>query len=202
MKVYLGILAILAAMLLPQVSVAQSLQTFSGCLISRNGLLLLRESKGHTYALHGGIEKLNKYLDDSLQVRGTPEKPQNPKTIGAAIRVHSWKVLGECHLNLSSLSRQDQQWKNSHEPAVPIAGKTGPEGTAVPQTSNESVGATTPPYSVKRNRIQPSPAQPGQPPVAEDEAQPTTAPLVCRRIRAAERGPRNNRPPNPLPWST
>lgn len=199
MKVYLGILAILAIMLLPQPSPAQadntsqSLQTFSGCLTAQNGLLLLREARGHTYALHGDTEKLNKYLDHVLQVQGTPEKPQNPKTIGAAIRVHSWKAIGECHLNLSSLSRQDQQWKKSHEPAVTIAGNTGPEGTAVPQTSNESVGRTTPPYDVKRNRIQAqAPPQPGQPPVAEDEAQnPAAADRIAVAAQRAEIGTHN-----------
>lgn len=197
MKVYLGILATLLAMLLPQPSPAQAndtshSQAFRGCLIARNGLLLLRETKGQAYALHGDTAKMNKYLDHALQVQGTPEKPRNPKTIGAAIQVHSWKVTGDCHLNLSSLSRQDEQWKNSHEPAVPIAGKTGPEATAVPQTSNESVGKTTPPDYMTGKQAQPPRAQPGQPPVAEDEAQnPAAADRMAVAAQRAEIGTHN-----------
>lgn len=199
MKVYLGILATLAAMLLPQPSLAQAnntsplLQTFNGCLISRVGLLLLRQANGQEYALRGDTEKMNKYLYDAVQVQGTPEKPQNPKTIGAAIRVRSWKAVGDCHLNLSSLSREDQQWKRSHEPAVPISGNTGSERRAsVPQTSNESVGETTPPDDITRKRIQTPPPQPGQPPVAEDEAQnPTDANRIAVAAQRAEIGTHN-----------
>ena len=199
MKVYLGMFAVLVAMLLPQAywaqahSTSNSSQTFDGCLISRNGLLLLQDATGHTYALHGNTDKMNKHLNEALQLQGTPEKPQTPKTIGAAIRVQSWKVAGECHLNLSSLSREDQPWKNSHEPAVPVAGNTGLERRAsVPQTSNESVGQTTPPDNVNRNRIPAPPPAPGQPPVAEDEAQnPAAANRIAIAAERAEIGTHN-----------
>src|SRR5437868_11526022 len=99
-----------------------------------------------------------KHLDHILQVQGTPEKPQNPQKIGAALRVKSWKVGGECHLDVSSLSRESQAWEKSGEPAVPIAGKTGQDATAVPVTSNRSVGETTPPSNENRNRIPPPPS--------------------------------------------
>ena len=200
MKVYLGILATLAAMLVPQPSLAQanktsnSPRTFNGCLISRNGLLLLRQAQGHEYALHGHTEKMNKSLYHAIQVQGAPEKPQNPKTIGAAIRVQSWKAIGDCHLNLTSLSPQDQQWKKSHEPAVPISGNTGEERRAsVPQTSNESAGEATPPDYVTGKRMQRPRPQPGQPPVPEDEAQnPADANRIAVAAQRAEIGTHND----------
>jgi plastocyanin len=136
---------------------------------------------------------MNKYLYDAIQVQGTPEKPENPKTIGAAIRVQSWKVIGDCHLNLSSLSRQDPRWQKSREPAVPITGNTGAERRAsVPQTSNESVGETTPPDYMTGKRVQTPGPQPGQPPVAEDEAQnPADADRIAVAAQRAEIGTHN-----------
>jgi plastocyanin len=194
MKVFLGLFALLAAMLLLQPSPAQARtssqgQTFSGCLTSASGLLLLKQSGGQTYALHGNTKEMAKHLDHILEVQGTPEKPQNPQKIGAALRVKSWKVEGECHLDLSSLSRQSPAWEKSGEPAVAVAGKAGQAATAVPVTSNRSVGETTPPSDVSRNRIPPPSSQPGQPPVAEDTAQnPTDANRIAVAAQRAEIG--------------
>lgn len=187
MKVFLVVFALLAAMLLPQPSptqakTSQKAGSFTGCLTAANGLLLLQQSGGHAYALHGNTEELSKHLDHIVQVQGTPEKPQNPNKIGAALRVKSWKAGAECHLNLSSISRESPAWQKSGEPAVPVAGKAGQAATAVPVTSNRSVGETTPPSDVERNRV-PSPSpQPGQPPVAEDTAQ---SPAAANRIAIA-----------------
>ena len=199
MKAFIGVLVLLAAMLLPQLAPAQAknkqpavAKTYEGCLTSANGLLLLTQSGGHAYALHGRTGELNKYLDHTLQVQGTPEKPQNPRTIGAALRVKSWKVTGECHLDLKSLSRASPAWKKSGEPAVPIAGKTGKEAVAVPITSNRSVGDTTPPDDVERSRIPPPPSQPGRPPVSEDTAQnPRDANRIAVAAQRAEIGTPN-----------
>jgi plastocyanin len=189
MKVFIGVLALCAAMLLPPLSRAQdktskqAIRAYNGCLTSANGLLLLEGSGGHAYALHGRTEGLNEHLDHIIQVQGTPEKPRNAKAIAVALRVKSWKALGECRLGLSSLSRQSAAWKNSGAPAVPIAGKVGPEGTAIPLTSNRSVGETTPPSDVARDRAAGLPSQqPGQPPVAEDLAQ---SPVAANRIAIA-----------------
>ncbi|HEV2114767.1 MAG TPA: plastocyanin/azurin family copper-binding protein [Terriglobales bacterium] len=198
MKVYLGVLAVLIAMLAPQFSPAQTktsdqpLKTFSGCLTSANGRLLLQDSGGHAYALHGHTGEMSKHLDHMVQVRGTPEKPENPHKIGAALRVKSWKVGGECHLDLSSLSRQSRAWRKSSEPGVAVAGKVGQEAIAVPVTSNRSVGETTPPSDVDRSRITPHPTQPGQPPVAEDLAQnPAAANRIAIAAQRAEIGTHN-----------
>lgn len=198
MKVSLVGIAILLLVLLPQLSPAQAkssqpdLQTFSGCLTSANGLLLLQQSGGHAYALHGDIENMNKYLDHTVQVRATPEKPRNPRTIGAALQVKSYKVQGECKLNLKSLSRASAAWKQSGEPAVPIAGKAGRGAAAVPVTSNRSVGETTPPSDVQRDRISPPSPQPGQPPVPEDTAQnPAAAERIAVAAQRAEIGTHN-----------
>lgn len=197
MKASLGVLAVFLAMLLPQLSPAQtssqSVQRFSGCLISANGLLLLKQSDGHTYALHGHTEELSKHLDHTIQVQGTPEQPENPKTIGAGLRVKNYKVGSECKLGLQSLSRESPGWKKSGEPAVPIAGKTGQDADAVPVTSNRSAGETTPPSDVDRNRV-PSPprAQPGQPPVPENTAQnPAAADRMAIAAQRAEIGTPN-----------
>jgi plastocyanin len=197
MKVFLAVFALLAAMLLPQPSPAQSKASqragsFTGCLTSANGLLLLQRGGGYAYALHGNTEGMSKHLDHILQVQGTPEKPQNPKKIGAALRVNSWKAGGECHLNLSSVSRESPAWKKSGEPAVPVAGKAGQAATAVAVTSTRSVGETTPPSDVNRNRVsQPSP-QPGQPPVPEDTAQnPAAANRIAIAAQRAEIGAHN-----------
>jgi plastocyanin len=94
---------------------------------------------------------------------------------------------------LKSLSRQTPEWKRSGEPAVPVAGKTGGTATAVPVTSNRSVGETTPPSYVQRNRIPPrTPPQPGQPPVAEDTAQnPADADRIAVAAQRAEIGTHN-----------
>jgi plastocyanin len=198
MKVFLWVTALLAAMLLPQLSLAQvsnsqAPRSFTGCLTSANGLLLLQQSFGHAYALHGNTEEMSKHLDHVVEVQGTPEKPQNPKKIGAALRVKSWKAGAECHLNLSSVSRESPAWQKSGEPAVPLAGKVGQAATAVPVTSNRSVGETTPPSDVERNRIAlPSPPPPGQPPVAEDTAQnPTAANRIAVAAQRAEIGTHN-----------
>jgi plastocyanin len=198
MKVFIGVLALFAAMLLPPLAPAQakdnppSAKIYEGCLTSANGLLLLTQSGGHAYALHGRTEELNKYLDRRLQVQGTPEKPQNPRTIGAALRVKSWKVLGECRMDLRSLSQASPAWKKSGEPAVPIAGKAGREAVAVPITSNRSVGQTTPPLDVERTRIPPPRSQPGRPPVPEDIAQnPTDAERIAVAAQRAEIGTHN-----------
>src|SRR5690349_14798235 len=83
MKVFFGLFALLAAMLLPPPSPAQAQtsqkdRTFTGCLTAANGLLLLQQSGGHAYALHGNTEGISKHLDHILEVQGTPEKPQNP----------------------------------------------------------------------------------------------------------------------------
>lgn len=197
MKVSLGILVVLATMLV-QLSPAQAqtsiqgAQTFSGCLTSANGLLLLKQG-GHTYALNGHTEELNKYLDHIVQVQGTPEKPEDTKLIGAALRVKSYKVGSECKLGLYSLSRATPEWKKSGEPAVPVAGKTGQAATAVPVTSNRSVGETTPPSDVSRNRVPPQAStQPGQPPVPEDTAQnPADANKLAVAAQRAEIGTHN-----------
>jgi plastocyanin len=197
MKFFLGLFALLAAMLLPQPSPAQAQttqknRTFTGCLTAANGLLLLQQSGGHAYALHGNTEGISKHLDHILQVQGTPEKPKNPKKIGAALRVHSWKAQGECHLNLSSISRENQAWKKSGEPAVPVAGKDGQAATAVPVTSNRSAGETTPPSDVNRSRTSQPARQPGQPPVAEDTAQnPAAANRIAIAAQRAEIGTHN-----------
>lgn len=198
MKVLLGVFALLGTMLVPQpspaqVKTSQAARSFTGCLTSANGPLLLKQSGGHTYALRGNTEEMSKHLDHMLQVQGTPEKPRNANKIGAALRVKSWKVGGECHLDLSSLSRESPAWKMSGEPAVAVAGKTGSEATAVPITSNRSVGETTPPANVQRNRIPPPPAaQPGQPPVAEDTAQnPAAADRIAVAAQRAEIGTHN-----------
>jgi plastocyanin len=136
---------------------------------------------------------MSKYLDHTLQVQGTPEKPENKKQIGAALRVQSWKPGGECKLNLSSLSRPSSAWKKSGEPAVPIAGKTGGAAASVPLTSNRSVGETTPPSDYNRNRIPPPPAaQPGQPPNAESIGQtPAAADRMAVAAQRAEIGTHN-----------
>jgi len=199
MKVFIGVLAFFAAMLLPPLVPAQAknnqqsvVKTYEGCLTASNGLLLLTQSGGHAYALHGRTAELNKYLDHTLRVQGTPEKPQNPRTIGAALQVKSWKVTGECHLDLKSLSRATPAWKKSGEPAVPIAGKTGKEAVAVPVTSNRSVGETTPPADVERNRIPPPPSQPGRPPVPGETAQnPRDANRIAVAAQRAEIGTHN-----------
>ena len=199
MKVFIGVLALFAAMLLPPLAPAQAknnrpavAKTYEGCLTSANGLLLLTQRGGHAYALYGRTEELNKYLDHTLQVQGTPEKPQNPRTIGAALRVKSWKATGECHLDLKSLSRATPAWKKSGEPAVPIAGKTGMDAIAVPVTSNRSVGETTPPSDVQRNRVPPPRFQPGQPPVPEDTGQnPRDADRIAVAAQRAEIGTHN-----------
>lgn len=199
MKASLAVLAIAATTLFLQSSPAQAkagsqpAQSFSGCLTSENGLLLLNQPAGHAYALRGHIEDLNKYLDHIIQVQGTPEKPENPKVIGAALRVQSYKVGSECKLNLRSLSRQSPEWKKSGEPAVGVAGKAGQAATAAPVTSNRSVGETTPPLNVERNRIPPRTSpQPGQPPVAEDTAQnPADANRIAVAAQRAEIGTHN-----------
>ena len=200
MKVSLGILLVLLTMLLSQLSPAQAqtsnqpAQTFSGCLTSANGLLLLKQQGGHTYALNGHTEQLNKYLDHIVQVQGTPEKPQDAKLVGAALRVKVYKVGSECKLGLHSLSRATPEWKKSGEPAVPVAGKAGQAATAVPVTSNRSVGETTPPSDVNRNRVPPQPSrqQPGQPPVPEDTAQnPADADRIAVAAQRAEIGTHN-----------
>ena len=199
MKASLAVLAFLAAMLLlqpPPVRAqpeSQAVQAHTGCLTVANGLLLLKQADGRTYALHSHTEELNKYLDRVIQVQGTPEKPQNPAVIGAALRVRSYKVGSECKLNLKSLSRQSPAWEKSGEPAVPVAGKTGGSATAVPVTSNRSVGETTPPSYVQRNRIPPrTPPQPGQPPIAEDTAQnPADANRIAVAAQRAEIGTHN-----------
>ena len=185
-------------MLLPRLEPAQakhnqqSAKSYEGCLTSANGLLLLTQSGGHAYALHGRTEEMNKYLDRRVQVQGTPEKPQNPRAIGAALRVKSWKALGECRLDLKSLSQASPAWKKSGEPAVPIAGKTGKAAVAVPITSNRSVGETTPPADVERNRIPPPSSQPGRPPVPEDTAQNATdAERIAVAAQRAEIGTHN-----------
>lgn len=183
-------------MLLPQLSRAQakdtSQQTFTGCLTAGNGLLLLKQEGGHAYALHGHTDGLSKYLDRIVQVQGTPEKPENAKVIGAALRVKSYKVGGECKLGIESLSRASPAWKKSGEPAVPIAGKAGQEATAVPVTSNRSVGETTPPADVERSRVAARSAQPGQPPVPEDTAQnPAAADRMAVAAQRAEIGTHN-----------
>jgi len=197
MKFFFGLFALLAAMLLPPPSPAQAKtsegpRSFTGCLTAANGLLLLQQSGGHAYALHGNTEGISKHLDHILEVQGTPEKPQNPNKIGAALRVTSWKAGGECHLDLSSISRQSPAWQKSGEPAVPVAGKAGQTATAVPVTSNRSVGETTLPKDVDRNRVsQPSP-QPGQPPVAEQTAQnPEAANRIAVAAQRAEIGTHN-----------
>lgn len=199
MKASLAVLALLAGMLLLPYSNAWAqtsslaVQAHTGCLTVANGLLLLRQADGHTYALHGHTEELNKYLDHLIRVQGTPEKPQNPTAIGAALRVKSYKVGSECKLNLKSLSRQSPAWEKSGEPAVPVAGKTGGSATAVPITSNRSVGETTPPSYVQRDRIPPrTPPQPGQPPVPEDTAQnPADANRIAVAAQRAEIGTHN-----------
>jgi plastocyanin len=196
MKVLFAVTALFAAMLLPQPSLAQArtsqgARSFTGCLTSANGLLLL-QSGGHAYALHGNTEEMSKHLDHILQVQGTPEKPQHPSKIGAALRVKSWKAGGECHLNLSSVSRESPAWNKSDEPAVPLAGKAGQAATAIPVTSNRSVGETTPPSDVERNRIASQSPQPGQPPVAEDTAQnPAAANRIAIAAQRAEIGTPN-----------
>ena len=167
-------------------------QSYAGCLTAQNGLLLLRDSSGHSYALHGETEKMSKYLDHTVEVQGTPEKPQNPTTIGAALRVKAWKVTGECHLDLSSLSRRNPAWKQSGEPAVAVGGKVGQSATEVPVTSNRSVGQTTPPSDVQRNRVPSASPQPGQPPVPEDTAQnPAAANRIAVAAQRAEIGTHN-----------
>ena len=168
-------------------------KSFSGCLTAANGLLLLQQSGGHAYALHGDTGKMNRYLDHTVQVRATAEKPQNPHKIGAALRVRSWKVTGECHLGLWSLSRESPAWKKSGVPAVAVPGQAGQEAAAAPVTSNRSVGETTPPSDVERNRIfPPPPAQPGQPPVPEDIGQnPAAANRVAIAAQRAEIGTPN-----------
>ncbi|HEY6936969.1 MAG TPA: plastocyanin/azurin family copper-binding protein [Terriglobales bacterium] len=197
MKVFLGLFALLAAMLLPQPSPAQAHtsqkdRTFAGCLTAANGLLLLQQSGGHAYALHGNTEGISKHLDHILEVQGTPEKPQSPNRIGAALRVNSWKAGGECHLDLSSISRESPAWQKSGEPAVPVAGKAGQTATAVPVTSNRSVGETTPPKDVDRNRVSQPRLQPGQPPVAEQTAQnPEAANRMAVAAQRAEIGTPN-----------
>ena len=197
MKAFLGLFALLTAMLLPQPSPAQAktsegARSFTGCLTAANGLLLLQQSGDRAYALHGNTEEMSKHLDHILEVQGTPEKPQNPNKVGVALRVKSWKAGGECHLDLSSVSRENQAWKKSGEPAVPVAGKAGQAATAVPVTSNRSVGKTTPPSDVDRSRVpQPSP-QPGQPPVAENTAQtPEAANRIAIAAQRAEIGTHN-----------
>ncbi len=198
MKVFLGLFALSAAMLLPQPSPAQAktsqrARSFTGCLTSANGLLVLKQSGGRAYALLGNTGEISKHLDHIVQVQGTPEKPQNPNKIGAALRVRSWKAGAECHLNLSSLSRESPAWEKSGEPAVPVAGKAGQAATAVPVTSNRSVGETTLPSDVDRDRIPPpSSPQPGQPPVAEDTAQnPAAANRMAIAAQRAEIGTPN-----------
>lgn len=194
MKVFIGVLALFAAMLLPPAQAKDkqpSAKTYAGCLTSANGILLLTQPGGHAYALRGRTEELNKYLDRRLQVQGTPEKPQNSRTIGAALRVKRWKVLGECRMDLKSLSGASPAWKKSGEPAVPIAGKTGKEAVAVPIT-NRSVGQTTPPADAERARILPPRSQPGRPPVPEDIAQnPTDAERIAVAAQRAEIGTHN-----------
>ena len=196
MKFILAVLAS-ATLLLPfsaaQASNNQQAKIFTGCLTSGNGLLLLKQDASHSYALHGHTEELNRYLDHIIQVQGTPEKPDDKKVIGAALRVESYKVSGECKLGLKSLSRESSSWKKSGEPAVPVAGKTGGTATAVPLTSNRSVGETTPPSYVERNRIpSPPPPQPGQPPVAEDIGQnPSSADRIAVAAQRAEIGTHN-----------
>ena len=113
MKVSFAVFALLAAMVLPQPSPAQAqasqaARSFTGCLTSANGLLLLQQSDGHAYALHGNTEEMSKHLDHIVQVQGTREKPENPNKVGAALRVKSWKAGAECHLNLSSISRESR----------------------------------------------------------------------------------------------
>ena len=198
MKASLWVLAVLIFLLLPfapaqaKNNQPAAAKTYEGCLTAANGLLLLAQSGGHAYALHGRTEELNKYLDHTLQVQGTPEEPQNPRTIGAALRVKSWKVTGECHLDLRSLSPATPAWKKSGEPAVPIAGKTGKDAIAVPVTSNRSVGETTPPNDVERKGIPPPPSQPGRPPVPEDTAQnPRDADRMAVAAQRAEIGTPN-----------
>ena len=187
----------LAAMLLPQPSPAQAktaevASTFTGCLTAANGLLLLQQSGGHAYALHGNTEGISKHLDHILEVQGTPEKSHNPNKIGAALRVNSWKAGGECHLGLSSISRESPAWQKSSEPAVPVSGKAGQTANAVPVTSNRSVGETTPPADVERNTIGSKSPQPGQPPVAEQTAQnPEAANRIAVAAQRAEIGTHN-----------
>ncbi len=198
MKVFLAVFALFAAMLLPQLSPAQAKTSqkatnVTGCLTSANGLLVLKQSGGRAYALLGNTEEISKHLDHIVEVQGTPEKPLNPNKIGAALRVRSWRAEGECHLNLSSISRKSPTWQKSSEPAVPVAGKAGQAATAVPVTSNRSMGETTPPSDVDRNRIPPpSSPQPGQPPVAEDTAQnPAAANRMAVAAQRAEIGTPN-----------
>ncbi|HYL94261.1 MAG TPA: hypothetical protein VET69_00555, partial [Terriglobales bacterium] len=197
MKVFLAVFALLAAMLLPQPSPAQAHtsqkdRTFTGCLTAANGRLLLQQSGGHAYALHGNTEGISKHLDHILEVHGSPEKPQNPDKIGAALQVKSWKAGAECHLNLSSISRENQAWEKSGEPAVAVAGKAGQAATAVPVSSNRSVGETTPPSDVDRNRVSSQSPQPGQPPVAEQTAQnPEAANRIAVAAQRAEIGTHN-----------
>ncbi len=100
-------------------------KTFTGCLTAANGLLLLQQAGEHAYALHGDTAKMNRYLDHTVQVQATAEKPRNPEKIGAALRVRGWKVTGECHLGLQSLSRESPAWKKSGVPAVAVPGQAG-----------------------------------------------------------------------------
>ncbi|MGE5205779.1 MAG: plastocyanin/azurin family copper-binding protein [Chlamydiota bacterium] len=196
MKAPVALLAVFTMLLVPLAQAQdnrQPLHTFSGCLTAANGLLLLQQSAGHAYALHGNTQKMDKYLDHSIQVQGTPEKPRHPKAIGAALQVKSWKVTGECHLDVSSLSRESPAWKKSGVPAVAVPGQAGPEATAAPVTSNRSVGEPTPPSDVERNRVPPPPpAQPGQPPVPEDAGQnPTAANKIAIAAQRAQIGTHN-----------
>lgn len=197
MKASVAILTVFTSMLLLPPAQAQNgghpLQTLSGCLTAANGLLLLQQSGGHAYALRGNTEKMDKYLDHNIQVQGTPEKPRHPKAIGAALQVKSWKVTGECHLDISSLSRESPAWKKSGVPALAVPGQAGPHATAAPATSNRSVGEPTPPANVERNRMPPpSPPPPGQPPVPENAGQnPAAANKIAIAAQRTEIGTPN-----------
>jgi plastocyanin len=76
---------------------------------------------------------------------------------------------------------------------VPIAGKAGQKQAEVPVTSNRSVGETTPPSDINRNRIPPpQPPQPGQPPSAEGIGQsPADANRMAIAAKRAEIGTSN-----------
>jgi len=96
MKVFLAVFALLAAMLLPQPSPAQAHtsqkdRTFTGCLTAANGLLLLQQSGGHAYALHGNTEGISKHLDHILEVHGSPEKSQNPDKLAPPCKSRAGK---------------------------------------------------------------------------------------------------------------
>jgi plastocyanin len=165
----------------------QNTKTVRGCVVFNKRDILLRQMPGgQLYKLEGDTHNLEKALNHTVEVQGTERPGSGNKA--AILKVESSKDLGECPNASRSLSLQNAN--TGGEPAVPVAGKTGIEGTAVPVTSSASVGQTTPPANENRRQL-PSPPrpQPGQPPVPENAGQnPSQAEKMAVAASRAEIG--------------